>query len=259
MNKITILIAPLLVSQSLYAAPVTVDFLVNATDRYTTSNDNWVRDSNFSGQQFTLSVVFDSDNYNPGLFDYWDGQGISSYRPDIYPVSIGDTPFDEELNAVQSTLDYHGNVEGSTSGSSYGEYSYNQTFESGLISQSFYQNSGVVYYDTPRRYIADFDRDISLDFFDHNADLIEADIVPLTLEDYLGLGYGRTFNFYQSVEEDYNENWTNGGQWISVDGGIRYSGSATMTSISTVPVPAAVWLFGSGLIGLVSFAGRKKA
>ena len=29
--------------------------------------------------------------------------------------------------------------------------------------------------------------------------------------------------------------------------------------VSAVPVPAAVWLFGSGLIGLVGFARRKKA
>jgi len=35
--------------------------------------------------------------------------------------------------------------------------------------------------------------------------------------------------------------------------------SATLATVSTVPVPAAVWLFGSGLIGLVGFARRKKA
>jgi len=29
--------------------------------------------------------------------------------------------------------------------------------------------------------------------------------------------------------------------------------------VSAVPVPAAFWLFGSGLIGLVGFARRKKA
>ena len=29
-------------------------------------------------------------------------------------------------------------------------------------------------------------------------------------------------------------------------------------SVSAVPVPAAVWLFGSGLIGLIGFAKRKK-
>ena len=31
------------------------------------------------------------------------------------------------------------------------------------------------------------------------------------------------------------------------------------TDVSAVPVPAAVWLFGSGLIGLIGFAKRKKA
>ncbi len=30
-------------------------------------------------------------------------------------------------------------------------------------------------------------------------------------------------------------------------------------SVSAVPVPAAVWLFGSGLLGLIGIAGRKKA
>jgi len=35
--------------------------------------------------------------------------------------------------------------------------------------------------------------------------------------------------------------------------------SAGIFMVSAVPVPAAVWLFGSGLIGLVGFARRKKA
>ena len=35
--------------------------------------------------------------------------------------------------------------------------------------------------------------------------------------------------------------------------------SLTVTSIQTVPVPAAVWLFGSGLLGLVGVARRKAA
>lgn len=33
----------------------------------------------------------------------------------------------------------------------------------------------------------------------------------------------------------------------------------TVTGVSAVPVPAAVWLFGSGLIGLIGIARRKKA
>lgn len=39
------------------------------------------------------------------------------------------------------------------------------------------------------------------------------------------------------------------------EGSIALSGS---TSLSSVPVPAAVWLFGSGLIGLIGIARRKK-
>ena len=35
--------------------------------------------------------------------------------------------------------------------------------------------------------------------------------------------------------------------------------SLHVTSISSVPVPAAVWLFGSGLIGLIGIARRKKS
>ena len=41
-------------------------------------------------------------------------------------------------------------------------------------------------------------------------------------------------------------------------GGYQY-GLHLIGNISTVPVPAAVWLFGSGLLGLVGFARRKKA
>ena len=40
--------------------------------------------------------------------------------------------------------------------------------------------------------------------------------------------------------------------------GVQYSLSLTGV-ISSVPVPAAIWLFGSGLLGLVGMARRKKA
>lgn len=48
-------------------------------------------------------------------------------------------------------------------------------------------------------------------------------------------------------------------QGISVNFDIGSGNSLTVTQVSTVPVPAAVWLFGSGLIGLVGFARRRAA
>jgi len=38
---------------------------------------------------------------------------------------------------------------------------------------------------------------------------------------------------------------------------IAGSGDCSVTSVSAVPVPAAAWLFGSGILGLVGFARRK--
>jgi len=43
-------------------------------------------------------------------------------------------------------------------------------------------------------------------------------------------------------------------------GSINIGGSGNCsTSVSTVPVPAAIWLFGSGLVGLIGVSRRKKA
>jgi len=51
------------------------------------------------------------------------------------------------------------------------------------------------------------------------------------------------------------------GPFIGIRGlvDIGSGNSMHVTSVSTVPIPAAVWLFGSGLISLVGFARRKKA
>ena len=57
--------------------------------------------------------------------------------------------------------------------------------------------------------------------------------------------------------------WTfvmNEGQQRELNKGSHFNAWAVYTGdVSTVPVPAAVWLFGSGLIGLVGLARRKKA
>ena len=52
----------------------------------------------------------------------------------------------------------------------------------------------------------------------------------------------------------------NGGQQLASLKGLNGFAWAVRTgNVSTVPVPAAVWLFGSGLIGLIGVARRKKA
>lgn len=45
----------------------------------------------------------------------------------------------------------------------------------------------------------------------------------------------------------------------SMTGGTLTSGSLTSPSVSAVPVPAAAWLFGSGLMGLAALRQRKEA
>ena len=49
--------------------------------------------------------------------------------------------------------------------------------------------------------------------------------------------------------------------WIDeydASGNMVFSASGTLEGVSTVPVPAAIWLFGSGLIGLIGIARRRK-
>lgn len=45
-------------------------------------------------------------------------------------------------------------------------------------------------------------------------------------------------------------------RWVTLPGTFQLSGNALSYSVSAVPVPAAVWLFGSALAGLVGFSRR---
>ncbi|MDC1286283.1 PEP-CTERM sorting domain-containing protein [Gammaproteobacteria bacterium] len=44
-----------------------------------------------------------------------------------------------------------------------------------------------------------------------------------------------------------------------LDGASLCNTFAQWTSVSPVPVPAAIWLFGTGIIGLIGFSKRRKA
>jgi len=50
-----------------------------------------------------------------------------------------------------------------------------------------------------------------------------------------------------------------GAQEVSVKGGNAWAWAVRSGDVGVVPVPAAVWLFGSGLLGLICIARRKKA
>jgi hypothetical protein len=47
--------------------------------------------------------------------------------------------------------------------------------------------------------------------------------------------------------------------YVSIGAGAQVGGTSCITPPNAVPLPAAAWLFGSGLIGLVGLARRKKA
>ena len=61
--------------------------------------------------------------------------------------------------------------------------------------------------------------------------------------------YGGTDQTYDYI----NLSWS-----VELGGAHPEYGHALVRDISTVPVPTAVWLFGSGLLGLIGFARRKK-
>jgi len=65
------------------------------------------------------------------------------------------------------------------------------------------------------------------------------------------------WNLYTSCTELFCEGFSvEQFGFISID---TATGVASFSNVSAVPVPAAVWLLGSGLVGLVGVARRRKA
>jgi hypothetical protein len=85
------------------------------------------------------------------------------------------------------------------------------------------------------------------------------DNIPQMFNDFSGLRLSLYINEHSSICEDYDETYdicnNNLGSTHQSTDGYAYLESV---SVSSVPVPAAVWLFGSGLIGLAGIARRKK-
>ncbi len=73
---------------------------------------------------------------------------------------------------------------------------------------------------------------------------------------------GGPWPYYGGLDKK-NGQWITWGPWgggggLAFDGHI-YALSQEITVPSAVPVPAAIWLFGSGILGLIGFSRRKKA
>ena len=86
----------------------------------------------------------------------------------------------------------------------------------------------------------------------YNSNIYDFELWPLTTT----LDYG----VYTPVGSTFNIGWTDN---ITIDLTSVLSTSASLDVnlqgyLTTVPVPAAVWLFGSGMIGLFGFAYRKR-
>lgn len=72
-------------------------------------------------------------------------------------------------------------------------------------------------------------------------------------------GYWSATEYAPNTDYAWGLGMDYGGQGSNEKFFYHYAWAVQSGDVSAVPIPAAVWLFGSGLIGLVGFARRKKA
>ena len=97
-----------------------------------------------------------------------------------------------------------------------------------------------------------FISNLTFEVFDMDSNSIFNSAIAVTSGALTDPGTYQTFAFSSA----------NGVSGFSITGGSAEGNTSidnVIVNASVVPVPAAVWLFGSGLIGLVGFARRKKA
>ncbi len=100
-----------------------------------------------------------------------------------------------------------------------------------------------------------FNGSFSIGYSGNLGSLLTGSFTHLAIQDF-GNGLGSIFGNITYTGGSYQGNLSVG----RLEGSIMGTAIiATLGSVSTVPIPAAIWLFGSGLLGLIGIARRKTA
>ena len=96
-----------------------------------------------------------------------------------------------------------------------------------------------------------------------------AGTITMDMSSFFAWWNGNSFNqggtatgTYDGTTGNYSMSWTsliNGGPFDNNTGYWTLQGIATLEAPAPIPLPAAVWLMGSGLLGMVGVARRKKS
>jgi hypothetical protein len=101
-------------------------------------------------------------------------------------------------------------------------------------------------------------RQTSQDLFDITFEDLAGDLQKVTMSRASDTGDLNDYLF-EPIPQSIDMNWALGRVGASTDQRHQDSGRMPPLVLTAIPVPAAVWLFGSGLLGLIGVARRRKA
>lgn len=239
------------------AAPITVSFSgvfdQRIIDTDPESNPIFIYEDGFSPINFNGSFTFDSGivsssrNLSPSYF---------------FTETVFGQPTFSFSEATETALDVLPSsslpVDSSLSRMMYAKQSYEIPIGQSTLNRVSIRESKRLEFELDDGSIAVYSRgiDINFEIFSTNTTPLEA-ATPIDLQGFL--------NFLQADIDTQKERFFRAGASIALcesplscvyDRYDSYVGSIVLTGITTVPIPATAWLFGSALIGLI--AVRKK-